>query len=259
MPILNVYKPKGLTPLQIITLLRKKFPEYKNETIAFAGRLDPLAHGVLLLMIGEETTKQREKYLNLPKGYEFEAVFGIGTDTYDTLGIVNNVTMKQFNNDLKDEIEKFIKNKHGKQIQTYPPYSSKTVYGKPLYQWARENKLHEIKIPKREIEIYNFELIKMQTISAEKFENEIMKQINSVSGDFRQEQIRNAWGDFFAKNQLLTSNYQTARFKLSCSSGTYVRSLIHELGNQTDMEAIALEILRTDVGPYHINDSLQFT
>ena len=266
MPILNVYKSKGLTPLQTINLLREKFPEYKNETIGFAGRLDPLAHGVLLLMVGEETTKQKDKYLNLPKEYEFEAVFGVGTDTYDALGLINviaNEVKQAPRNDkkLKTEIETFIKSKLGKQIQTYPPYSSKPVNGKPLFMWAKEKKLDAIEIPKREIEIYDFELIEIQTISAANLENEIMKQIESVEGDFRQEQIKTTWKTFFANSQKLKTNnkFLTARFKISCSSGTYIRSLIHELGNWTGMEAIALEILRTKVGPYHVNDSLQFT
>ena len=57
--LLNIQKPQGLTPVQTIALVRKKFPELADDTIGFAGRLDPLAHGVLLLMIGEETTKQK--------------------------------------------------------------------------------------------------------------------------------------------------------------------------------------------------------
>lgn len=259
MPILNVYKPKGLTPLQAITLLREKFPEYKNQTIGFAGRLDPLAHGALVLLVGEETTKQKDMYLNLPKEYEFEAVFGVSTDTYDVLGIVSPKVIKERLDDfrLEDLTTTFIKSKIGKQIQSYPPYSSKTVHGKPLYQWARENKLHEIKIPKREIEIYDFALIQIQEISAEKLESEIIKQINSVDGDFRQKEIKEKWQKFFEENN--NQIFTTARLKISCSSGTYVRSLIHELGNRTGMEATVLEILRTKVGSYSVKDSLQFT
>ena len=56
--LLNIYKPIGLTPFLTIQLVRNQFQEYKNEKIGFAGRLDPLAHGVLLLMIGEATKKK---------------------------------------------------------------------------------------------------------------------------------------------------------------------------------------------------------
>lgn len=263
--ILNIYKPKGLSPLQTINLLRKKMPEYKDETIGFAGRLDPLAHGVLLLMVGEETTREKDKYLNLPKEYEFEAVFGVSTDTYDALGLPNPKTksLKVIKNNLDDfrldDLMTFINSKLGKQTQSYPPYSSKTVNGIPLYKWAKEEKLDEIRIPTREIEIYDFKLIETKTIDAEKLKKEIFRQINLVDGDFRQEQIKNEWNTFFANYEGLKTNNQflTAKLKISCSSGTYVRSLVHDLGNYLGMGAIALDILRTKVGLYVIKNCIR--
>ena len=44
--ILSINKPLGMTPLQTITALKKKHPEYQNEKITYAGRLDPLARGL---------------------------------------------------------------------------------------------------------------------------------------------------------------------------------------------------------------------
>jgi len=278
--IINIYKPQGKTPLEMVKVIKETFPEYNDEKIGYAGRLDPLAHGVLLLMIGEETTKQRETYLHLPKDYEFEAAFGVSTDTYDALGIVNNVAMKQLNNNHRDEVEKFIKSKLGKQKQTYPPFSSKTVDGKPLFLWAKENRLSEITIPEREIEIYNFKLIETNNISTNELKTEILKQIESVTGEFRQAEIKEKWEKFFEKYchfeeakqreislgisqplqgfEMTNQNtFQTARFSISCSSGTYIRSLVNELGNKLATGAITLEILRTEVGEYSLQDSLK--
>ena len=296
--ILNVYKPKGLTPLEVVKLVRQKFPQYKDEKIGYAGRLDPLAHGVLLLMVGEETTKEKDKYLNLSKEYEFEAVFGVSTDTYDVLGLAlssratersrgisftNGSKMKRSLHSSADsvgmtQIKQFIKSKLGKQVQIYPPYSSKTVDGKPLHWWAKNNKLSEIKIPTREIEIHDFKLIKLNTISVEEFKNEIFKQIDSVTGDFRQKEIKEKWEKFFAnychpefisgspKQKMLKqvqhdkiNEFQTARFKISCTSGTYVRSLINQLGEKLGSGSIALEILRTKAGAYVLKNSIKLT
>lgn len=262
--ILNIYKPQGLTPLQTIDLVRKQFPQFESETIGFAGRLDPLAHGVLLLMIGEETTKERETYLNLPKEYEFEAVFGVTTDTYDVLGIVSpkvtsHKVIKQRIEDFRlDDVKTFINKKLGKQTQSYPPYSSKPIHGKPLYQWAREGRLSEINIPTREIEIYDFTILETTTITAEKLKEKIFRQIDSVGGDFRQTEIKTAWNNFFSMNdeQKTPNQFLTAKFKISCSSGTYIRSLVNELGQTLDTGAITLDILRTKVGEYSIDDSL---
>jgi tRNA pseudouridine55 synthase len=269
--LLPINKPKGLTPLQTINVVRKKFPDLTKEKIGFAGRLDPLAHGVLLLMLGEETTKEKDTYLNLSKEYEFEAVFGVATDTYDTLGLINVIAnaVKQSpdeiasssliprNDELEKRIKAFIQTKLGKQTQIYPPYSSKPVDGKPLYLWAREGKLSDIAIPTREIEIFSFELLEIGTLSSEKLKKEIFKQIDSVSGDFRQEEIKNVWDRFFTNNQRRKTNsqFQTARFSIACSSGTYIRSLVNQLGEQLGIGAITLDILRTKVGSYTVINS----
>ena len=74
--IISVYKPKGITPYQLIQYVKQTYPEYHNKKIGFAGRLDPLAHGVMLLMV-DEATKERDKYLTLPKEYACEAIFGM--------------------------------------------------------------------------------------------------------------------------------------------------------------------------------------
>src|SRR5687767_12670821 len=93
--VLNIYKPIGLTPLQLIKLLKKSKEGYKNIKMSFAGRLDPLAHGVMLLLLGEEN-KNRDKYLSLDKTYEFKVLFGVETDTFDFLGILKDLDFNPF-------------------------------------------------------------------------------------------------------------------------------------------------------------------
>ncbi|HEX8932334.1 MAG TPA: hypothetical protein VF810_04215 [Patescibacteria group bacterium] len=254
--LLNVYKPMGLTPLEMIILIRAKYPELKKEKIGFAGRLDPLAQGVLLLMVGSETTKQKDQFLNLPKMYEFETVFGMATDTYDALGMLQkpNILANIEKQSLKTKIQEFIQSKLGKQIQSYPPFSSKTVNGKPLFWWIKNNKLAAIKIPTQKIEIYSFDLIKTSQLSSKQLKNKIFKQIKSVKGDFRQEKIKEKWTDFFAIHQ--NQIFSTARFSINCSSGTYIRSITNELGGKLDTGAITIEIKRTKVGKFALKDSL---
>ncbi|MFA6190415.1 MAG: hypothetical protein WC711_02825 [Candidatus Staskawiczbacteria bacterium] len=83
--ILN--KKEGETPLSALENFRKKNPKYFNIPITYAGRLDPMASGVLVLLAGEEA-KNKEKYLALDKEYNFSVLFGFSTDTYDILGKV---------------------------------------------------------------------------------------------------------------------------------------------------------------------------
>ena len=84
--IFNVFKPVGISPLDAIKILKEKYPELKDEKMTYAGRLDPLAEGALLILAGNAVHK-KEKYLKLDKEYEGEILFGFNTDTYDILGL----------------------------------------------------------------------------------------------------------------------------------------------------------------------------
>lgn len=255
--LINFYKPIGLTPLEVIKQLRITKPELTNKKIGYAGRLDPLAHGVLLLMVGEET-KKREKYLGLPKTYEFEVVFGIQTDTYDLLGYVEEKNVKYSKKNVNIFVNTFVNKFIGKQMQAYPPYSSKTVKGKPLFWYARNNKLKNIIIPQREIEIFDFTCVSLGEIAINTLEQKVNDTIKSVAGDFRQEEILERWQEVFSQITNTNLTLPTAKFHLSCSSGTYVRGLVNQLGKELGCGAVALEILRTHVGDYSLQDTQKF-
>lgn len=263
--LLNVYKPMYTTPLQVIDALRITFPEYKETKIGYAGRLDPLAHGVLLLMVGEEA-KHREKYQDLPKTYEFEVLFGLETDTYDLLGLLADSNWHlepsslTANRQLPTALKKFIKSKLGTHTQPYPPFSSKAVGGKPLHWWAKQNRLSEITIPTREITIYSFELLSTATISIDELK-EKTNNISNVQGHFRQTEILEQWDSFFnpERSRRAQVSFPVARFRVSCSSGTYVRGLAHELGTFLGTGAVTTEIFRTRVGEYTLKNSLKLT
>ena len=90
--VIYLWKPVGVTPLQFLNIFKEKHSEYKNETLSYAGRLDPVAEGILIVLVGDEN-KKREKYLGLDKQYVSEIVFGISTDTFDQLGLITNVNV----------------------------------------------------------------------------------------------------------------------------------------------------------------------
>ena len=85
--VLNLYKQVGITPLQLIKKFVRSNPEYKDEKLGYAGRLDPMAEGVMIILVGDEN-KKREKYLDLNKKYEVGILFGVSTDTHDVLGLI---------------------------------------------------------------------------------------------------------------------------------------------------------------------------
>lgn len=252
--VLSIYKPVSLTPLQLIDKLREVNPEYRDIKIGYAGRLDPLAHGVMLLTIGDEN-KNRQKYLNLNKSYNFSVLFGVETDSYDYLGILKNLHVKDTSVNLKILINKFIRNNIGKLTQTYPQFSSKTIDGVPLYKLAKSGKLKEEDLPKREIEVFKFKLISLKNISSEKIEKEILNNLKKITGHFRKQKTISLWKELFNNNP--GKEYVVAHFSIDCSSGTYVRSLANSMGQEFNCGAIAYEIYRTKVGTFNIEDCLK--
>lgn len=190
--ILNIKKPEGLTPYQVVTKFKRKHPSYKDVKIAYAGRLDPMAKGVLLLLI-EPETKKREEYQKLPKEYEFEILFGVSTDTHDLLGMPTAGSRKLTKDVLEKELKNITTNYKGTIVQKYPVYSSIRIKGKPLYWWARNNMLNKIQIPKKKIQIYNIKFESLKSKDKEKLLSSVIKKINKVEGDFRQKEIIKSW------------------------------------------------------------------
>src|SRR5690242_6674833 len=84
-----LYKTLGETPLECIQRFKKENPEFEKVNMTYAGRLDPMAEGLLLVLSGE-LVKEKEKYLDLPKTYIVEVLWGVETDTLDILGILGS-------------------------------------------------------------------------------------------------------------------------------------------------------------------------
>lgn len=243
--VINIYKPQGWTPLRTIVEFKKLNKKYKDATISYAGRLDPMAEGVLLLLVGEEN-KKRKKYQDLTKVYEAEIVFGVATDTYDALGIIEKISVGAYPSE--DKIKEYFTNIVGMTVQKYPPYSSKTVNGKPLYWWARNKKISEIEIPAREIEIYHIELLDFTQINISELYHGVLTRIEKIEGDFRQEEILATW-------RKLDNNYSHEELvkitvRIGCSSGTYIRGIASEIGAYFSCGAFALSIRRTAAGTF---------
>lgn len=248
--VIYLWKSVGITPLKAIFNFKDKNPSYSKEIISYAGRLDPMAEGILILLIGEEN-KNRDIYLGLDKEYETEIIFGISTDTFDSLGLIQDTITKDIS---KNEIEKQLKKFIGKQKQVYPPFSSKTVDGKPLYWWSRNNKLDEIELPKKQIEIYSIELLEYEKVPVKNVVEKIIEKIKNVDGDFRQEEIILNWKKFQEKNN--EKDLIKIKFKANCSSGTYIRRLSDDLGKELGNAAFAYSIKRTKIGEIEVKDCI---
>lgn len=151
--IIIINKTKGCTSHDIVYKIKKMF----NQKVGHTGTLDPMAEGVLPILIGKGT--QCSKYLiNHDKKYLVKLQLGIKTDTADSEGKI--IEEKQINTNLitEENIINTLKSFIGKQEQIPPIYSAIKVNGKKLYEYARKGQ--EVELKPRQIEIYNIELIR---------------------------------------------------------------------------------------------------
>ena len=209
--MLLVDKPLTWTSFDVVKYIRKslvsKF-KIKRIKVGHAGTLDPLATGLLIICIGKQT-KQISTYQNLSKTYTGKFKLGETTPSYDAETEVN----KSFNYDhIKEkDIINLSQKFTGKLMQKPPIFSALKKNGKRMYEYARENK--KIEIHEREINIYEFEIIKF------------------------------------------TDPY--IEFKITCSKGTYIRSIANDFGKKLNSGSYLYELRRINIGEFSILNALQ--
>ncbi len=250
--VLIFNKKEGETPLEVLDKFRAKNKIYQDIKMTYAGRLDPMASGILLVVAGEEI-KKKEKYLALNKEYDFEILFGFATDTYDILGkLTSRKLTKASHSILNNEREKIIKKNlkyfTGKFKQEYPIYSSKTVKGKPLFEYARDGV--DVKLPDREVNVKSLKFLKLRKMSSKRLLVNIERRIKKVKGDFRQKEILKIWKKKLSLKK--SQDFFIGTFKIKCSSGTYVRGIANSLGEKLDVPTLAFSIKRTKIGKWRL-------
>lgn len=247
--VVAIYKHVGETPLEALGRLRSKRHEYAHETLSYAGRLDPMAEGVMLVLVGE-ANKKREEYLHLNKTYTTEILFGVSTDTFDILGLItetNNVHIE------KEKIEDVSKAFLGTFTQHYPIFSSKPIDGVPAFEHARKGR--RVVTPTHDVTLFSAEVIQTMTRTSSELFTYIEKSISGLGGDFRQGSIMETWKKMF--NDTPDATWFTATLELAVSSGFYVRQYAHDIGKLLGVPACTLSIIRTKVGEYTVDDCIE--
>ncbi|MDA8597001.1 hypothetical protein N9L26_01550 [Candidatus Pacebacteria bacterium] len=250
-------KPVGKTPLEALENLRRQEGIPKNVPMTYAGRLDPMASGKLLVLTGE-ACKRKEEYLALEKEYVFEVLFDAQSDTGDVLGLVDTDTPQRHSPLNAAHITSILRKLRGTLTLPYPAYSSKTIDGKPLHVWSVEGRLDEIDIPTYTATIHQLELLNIGEAPIDALYEHISQKIELVTpvtaeskkagNDFRRPAVRAAWKKWYDNRAQET--YPIAQFRCVCSSGMYMRTLANEIAKQVCTTGLAYSIMRTKVGRY---------
>ena len=130
--VLLVDKAKGITSHDVVDAIRRQFGISK---VGHAGTLDPMATGLLVMLIGKATKLSRD-FLNDDKAYEAHMILGVTTDTADASGKI--LERKPSNNIKKEDVIQLMEKFKGEIEQIPPMFSAKRHRGKKLYQYARK-------------------------------------------------------------------------------------------------------------------------
>lgn len=137
--ILIVDKPKGVTSHDVVNIVRRVF---NIKKVGHAGTLDPVATGVLVILVGD-ATKMSEMLLNDDKSYAATLRLGVATDTGDSSG--KTIRACPTDNLTRKAVEDAVMNFVGEIEQVPPMYSAVKFKGRALYKWARKG----VEVPRK--------------------------------------------------------------------------------------------------------------
>jgi tRNA pseudouridine55 synthase len=201
--VIVVDKPAGWTSHDVVAKMRNILGE---RSIGHLGTLDPMATGVLPLVIGK-MTRLCQFYEDSEKAYDGSIRFGFATDTYDAEG--DQVRPSQEVKVTLEQVRAAALQFVGKLQQVPPPFSAKKIKGVPAYKLARRKQ--EVELHAVEVEVKEFVVL-------------------GLEGDL-------------------------SEFRSRVASGTYIRSLAHEMGQNLGCGGHLASLRRTAVAEFVLEDA----
>lgn len=133
--LLPVDKPQNFTSNDVVAVARRALG---TKCIGHSGTLDPMATGLLILLVGRPATRLQERFLKLPKIYEAELTLGAETDSWDAQGeVVRTLPVPAL---TQEQIRAAANSLTGEVLQQIPPFSAKKINGRKMYDLARAGK-----------------------------------------------------------------------------------------------------------------------
>ena len=201
--VLIIDKSAGLTSHDVVHRARRILGQ---RSVGHLGTLDPMATGVLPLVIGS-FTRLAQFYLSSDKTYEGMIRFGFSTDTYDAEGDPTSEPVKPALS--REEVETAAGKFRGLISQAPPPFSAKKIKGVPAYKLARQQK--EVRLEPVQVEVKEFEILSVDA--------------------------------------------GRAQFRARVGSGTYMRSIAHDMGHALGCGAHLESLRRTSVAEFTLAEA----
>ncbi|KDE03593.1 hypothetical protein MVLG_05928 [Microbotryum lychnidis-dioicae p1A1 Lamole] len=244
---------------------KTKRRKWKQERVKMGqgGTLDPLADGVLVIGVND-ATKQLSKFLDCTKEYRAIGLLGCSTDSYDSDG--KRVKLASFDGITRDKIEGVLGKFRGEIEQIPPIFSALKMDGKPLYEYARTNTPLPRPIAARKTTIHALQLLNFTPGNQHSYEypaeeldeqaklelGRLEKMVSEGSTIVPSEPAEPPTATPFQPEpgSPLSTRPPTFEISLTVSSGTYVRSIIHDIAIALGSRAHVVKLTRTRQGQF---------
>lgn len=229
--ILIIDKPAGITSHDVVARCRRIL---RTKRIGHTGTLDPFATGVMVILV-ERATRLAQFLDKDRKEYEATVRFGFETDTGDRTGElrITNPELRDFSD---EELEAILKDFRGEIKQTPPMFSAKKIAGKKLYELARQG----IEIERKAVKVNIYELEMLNELRNE--------EVHSQQSTVHNPQTENS----FDSRQRTVD----CRLLVACSAGTYIRTLVEDIGKKLETGAHLAGLRRTRAGKFAIEKAV---
>lgn len=217
---LLVDKPPGPTSHDIVGFTRRLL---NTKRVGHTGTLDPLATGLLVLLVGH-ATRLAQFLVSDEKEYIADIRLGVATRTYDAQSLDEGAVrwpMTDGRWPMHEEVEAALDRFRGSFLQTPPPFSAKKIEGRRAYDLARKDEdvvLQPVAVTVRQLEL-------LQT------------------------------SDIGHRPSVIDSRATLVRVRVAASSGFYVRSLAHDVGQVLGCGGHLEALRRTRVGRFRVDDA----
>lgn len=211
--LLLIDKPQTWTSFDVVNYVRRivataNGTKPKNTKVGHTGTLDPMATGLLILLIGKEYTRRAGELSKLDKTYQVTMKLGETSTTADAEG---DKTAVSDTIPTREAVQEALDKLQGPIMQVPPAFSAMKINGQRAYKLAREGKTVELEA----------------------------RPVTIVS------------------NELTSYEYPFVKFTSRVSSGTYIRSLVVDLGDLLGTGAYMSDLRRTSIADYQLDDAIQ--
>ena len=213
-------KSSGISSHGVVNALRRRFGV---KRIGHTGTLDPVASGLMICLVGREFTKLQDSFLKLPKTYHCTLQLGKTSDTFDRTGIVVTTSpWSELETLTETNFAAALASFAGQQQQQVPIFSAVKIAGRKLYDRARSGEdTSGVELPTRNVTLSNL----------------------SVKSWQRDEQTKTL----------------SVGIEVTCSSGTYIRSLVQDLGQKLGVGALVAALRRVRIADWSVTEAQEIT